>query len=248
MKLAIIQMPDIAAKKIVAESMLIKMFSIADGIFSMPPSMSPIFMKMDLKSAFSGAMFPFIIIFLFMDVFDTMGTAVAVSEQAGYIKDNKLPGIRKIFLCDSAGTLAGAMFGTSTVTSYVESCAGIENGGRTGLTSVAVSVLFILALFFTPIVKMIGSYPVITAPSLVIVGAMMIQNIKKIQWNDFSELFPAFLAMIGIPLSYSIADGLALGFIFYPVIKLFGGKAKEVPIIMYALGLVFIMYFILFRA
>jgi len=177
LKMIFVEINAFSTNKIIAESMLMKWFVIADSIFSAPPSLGPLFLKMDLKAALSAAMFPMIIIFLFMDIFDTMGTVVGVSEQAGFIKDNKLPRIKRVFMADAVGTLVGAVFGTSTVTSYIESCAGIEHGGRTGLTAVTVSLLFIIALFFTPIIKMVGSYPVITAPSLVIVGSLMIRNI-----------------------------------------------------------------------
>jgi AGZA family xanthine/uracil permease-like MFS transporter len=193
-------------------------------------------------------MIPIIIIFLFMDVFDTIGTLIGVSEQAGFIKDNRLPRVKRAMLSDAVGTVAGACMGTSTVTSFVESVAGVEQGGRTGLTALTTSMLFLLALFFSPIIKMVGSFSVITAPALVVVGAMMIQNVKKIDWADYSESVPAFLTMIGIPLTYSIADGLALGFISYPIIKLFGGRGREVGWIMYLLCVVLILYFVLIRA
>ena len=123
-------------------------------------------------------------------------------------------------------SLLGAVLGTSPVTAYIESSAGIQAGGRSGLTAVVVGVLFLLALFFSPLIAMVGSYPPITAPALVMVGAMMIRNVTKIDWNDATESVPAFLTMIGIPLSYSIADGLALGFISFPIIKLLSGRGR----------------------
>jgi AGZA family xanthine/uracil permease-like MFS transporter len=151
-------------------------------------------------------------------------------------------------ISDAIGTVAGAALGTSTVTSFIESAAGVEQGGRTGLTGVVVAGLFLLTLFFSPLIAMVGSYPPITAPALVFVGAMMIQNIAKINWPDFTESFPAFLTLIGIPLSYSIADGLALGFISYPLIKLFSGRGREIGWLVYVLAAVLLVYFIFVRS
>ncbi len=229
-------------------SKLAAQFTLADGIFSMPPSITPTMFKMDLAGAFSLSMIPFIIIFLFMDVFDTIGTLIGVSEQAGFIKNNKLPRAREAMLSDAVGTVSGACLGTSTVTSFIESAAGVEQGGRTGLTGITVAVLFILALFFSPLVMMISSYAVITAPALVIVGAMMMKNVTRIEWSDYSESIPAFLMITGIPLSYSIADGLTLGFVIYPFIKLFSGKGRQVGLFMYGLAIVLAAYFIFIRA
>jgi AGZA family xanthine/uracil permease-like MFS transporter len=134
------------------------------------------------------------------------------------------------------------------VTSFVESAAGVEQGGRTGLTGLVVAALFLLALFFSPLIAMVGSYPPITAPALVIVGAMMAQNTARIDWKDYTESTPAFLVMIGIPLSYSIADGLALGFISYPIIKLFSGKGRQIGWLTYVLAVVVVSYFVFVRS
>jgi AGZA family xanthine/uracil permease-like MFS transporter len=183
-----------------------------------------------------------------MLVFDAIGTLIGVCEQAGFIKDNKLPRAKQAMLSDAIGTVAGAALGTSTVTSFIESAAGVQQGGRTGLTGLVVALFFLLALFFNPLVAMVGSYPPITAPALVIVGAMMIQNVAKIDWQDYSESFPAFLTLIGIPLSYSIADGLALGFISYPMIKLFSGRGRQVGWLTYGLAIVLIVYFVFIRS
>ncbi len=232
----------------IATSNLMTQFSLTARIFSAPPSLSPTFFKMDLAGALSFTMIPFIIIFLIMDVFDTLGTLIGVSEQAGFMKDGELPRANKALLSDAVGTVSGACLGTSTVTSFIESAAGVEQGGRTGLTSLTTALLFLLALFFSPIVTMIGSYTVITAPALIIVGAMMLKNVSKIDWFDYSESIPSFLTLIGIPLTYSISDGLALGFISYPIIKLFSGKAKEVSWLMYVISMILILYFIFIRA
>lgn len=214
---------------------------------SLPPSLGPTFLKMDLAQAVSLAMWPFVIIFLFMDVFDTVGTLVGVGEQGGFIRDNKLPRARQAMLADQSGTLVGACLGTSTTTSYIESAAGVEAGGRTGLTGLVVAGLFLLALFLSPIVGVVGSYPPATAAALVIVGSLMIQNMRKIEWADYSEAIPAFLIMIGIPLTYSISDGLAVGFISYPVIKLAGGKGKSIHWFVYLMAAVLLLYFLLIR-
>lgn len=232
----------------VAESGLIKDFQVADSVLSAPPSLAPTLFKMDLRLAFTWTMAPFIVIFLFMDLFDTLGTLIGVSEQAGFIKDGKLPRARQALTSDAVGTVAGAVLGTSTVTSFIESAAGVEQGGRTGLTAVVVAVLFLLALFFSPLIAMVGSYPPITAGALVIVGSMMIRNVLKIDWSNYAESLPAFLVMIGIPLSYSIADGLALGFITYPVVKVLAGQGREVKWLMVVMAVVLLAYFVLVRA
>ncbi len=231
-----------------SDSRLVKEFVLSSGIFSLPPSLEPTMFKMDLAGALSLSMIPFIIIFLFMDLFDTIGTLIGVSEQAGLIKDNKLPRAGRAFLSDAIGTVAGACTGTTTVTSFIESAAGVEQGGRTGLTSVTVSIFFLLALFLSPLITMIGSYTTITAPALIVVGSMMIKNVLKIQWDDFSESIPAFLIIAGIPLTYSIADGLTMGFVSYPFIKLLSGKGKDVSWFMYLLAILLILYFIYIRS
>jgi AGZA family xanthine/uracil permease-like MFS transporter len=232
----------------ITDSMLMKRFELAKGFIAAPPSLAPTFLKMDLAHALSPKMLPFVFVFLFMLVFDAIGTLIGVCEQAGFIKDNRLPRARQAMLSDAVGTVAGAALGTSTVTSFIESAAGVEQGGRTGLTGLVVAALFLLALFFSPLIAMVGSYPPITAPALVIVGAMMMQNVRKIEWQDYSESIPAFLTLIGIPLSYSIADGLALGFISYPIIKLFSDKGREVGWLTYVLAVILVAYFILVRS
>jgi len=231
----------------VAKSLIMTHFVMAERIFAMPPSAAPVFMKMDLAGALSAAMAPFIIIFLFMAVFDTMGTLIGVAEQAGLMKDNKLPRAGRALMADAIGTAAGACLGNSTVVCYVESAAGIEQGGRTGLTGLVAAALFLGALFFGPVIKMVGSYAPITAPALVIVGFMMIQNIRKLDWGDYTEAIPAFLTAIGIPLTYSVADGLAIGFIAYPCIKLVSGRGRELKWPMALIALALLLYFILVR-
>jgi len=251
MTLVIPELPEsIAGHKSVTSSELMTQFDVskARSVVSAPPSLAPTAFQMDLIHALTPVMIPYIILFLFMDVFDTLGTLIGVSERAGLIKDNKLPRAGRAMFADAVGTVAGAALGTSTVTSYIESAAGVEAGGRTGLTAVVVAAGFLLALFFSPVIAMVGSYSAITAPALVIVGAMMILNVTRIDWNDYSEAIPAFLTIAGIPLCYNIGDGLALGFVAYALVKLLSGKGRQVGWIMYSLAAVLVLYFIFVRA
>ena len=218
------------------------------GVVGLPQIHTSSLFRLDLATALNPRFLPFVVVLLFMNVFDTVGTVIGVSEQAGLIRDGKLPRAERVLVVDAAGTVAGACLGTSTIVTFIESAAGVAAGGRTGLTSVVTGTLFFLALLVSPLVGMIGSYLPITAPALVIVGAMMIQNARKIEWEDSSEGIPAFLTMIGIPLSYSIADGLALGFISYPLLKLFSGRARGVGVTSYVMAALLAAYFVLIRA
>jgi len=190
---------------------------------------------------------PFVIIFLFMNVFDTVGTLIGVSEQAGFLVDNKLPRARQALVSDAVATVAGACMGTSTVTSYIESAVGVATGARTGLTSVVTGMLFLVALFFTPIARMVGGYPAITAPALVLVGSMMVRTIEKVEWDDPTESLPSFLIVLGIPLFFNISDGLAIGFIAYPVIKVLSGRSREVSAVVYLIAILFIARYLFLR-
>ena len=239
--------PAVAKSSLVAKSMLMTQFAIAGKVVSPPPSLAPTLLKMDLVHALCWPMIPFIMIFLFMVLFDTLGTLIGVCQQAGLIRDNRLERARQALVSDAVGTVAGAALGTSTVTSFVESAAGVEQGGRTGLTALCVAVMFLLALFFSPVIAMVGSYPPITAPALVIVGSMMMRNVAKVDWGNYAESMPAFLIMIGIPLAFSIADGLAVGFIAYPIVKLCAGQGREVKWLMYLMAAVLLAYFLLLR-
>ncbi len=176
-----------------------------------------------------------------------MGTLIGVGEQAGFLVDNRLPRAREVFLADAAGTVIGACCGTSTVTSFIESSAGVEQGGRTGLVGVVVAALFLLSLFFSPLAKMIGSYAPITAPALVVVGFMMMKSLRGIEWSDASESLPAFLIFLGIPLTYSIADGIALGFLAYTAIKLLSGRARSLNPVLAATSGLLLLYFLAIR-
>jgi AGZA family xanthine/uracil permease-like MFS transporter len=223
-------------------------FAIADSIVALPPSISPTFFKMDIAGALSLAMLPYVLVLLLMDFFDTLGTLVGVTEGADLVEKGAFPHPERAFVSDAVGTVAGAAMGTSTVTSFIESAAGVEQGARTGLAGLTTAALFLLALFFAPIVAMVGSYPPLTAPALVLVGATMLRSVKRIEWKDTTEAFPAFLILIGIPLSYSISDGLALGFIAYPVLKLVSGRARELRWPMTASAVVLLLYLVFLRS
>ncbi len=239
--------PAVAESSLVKNSMLMNQFAMTGKVVSPPPSLAPTLLKMDLIGALRWPMIPFILIFLFMVLFDTLGTLIGVCQQAGLIRDNRLERARQALVSDAVGTVAGAALGTSTVTSFVESAAGVEHGGRTGLTALCVAGLFLAALFFSPLIAMVGSYPPITAPALVIVGSMMMRNVTKVDWGNYAEALPSFLIMIGIPLAYSIADGLAVGFIAYPIVKLCAGQGREVKWLMYLMSAVLLAYFLLLR-
>ncbi|HKL12351.1 MAG TPA: NCS2 family permease [Halanaerobiales bacterium] len=216
-----------------------------NGIFAMPKmaDWNQVLFQLDIASALRLSMVGVLLSFLFVDLFDTAGTLVGVSKQAGYIdEDGNLPKASNALLADAIGTTGGALFGTSTVTTYIESAAGVAEGGRTGLTGVVTAILFFLALFFRPLIGLVPGAA--TAPALVIVGTMMMTNVSDLDWDDFTEVLPAFIAMIAMPLTYSISNGIALGFIIYPLIKLFTGRGKEVNTLVYVLGAVFIAYFL----
>jgi AGZA family xanthine/uracil permease-like MFS transporter len=249
LKITLPHMPaGISTARDVNESMLATRFEFATAIIAPPPSLAPTFLKMDVVHALTPTMLPFVFVFLFMLTFDAIGTLIGVCEQAGFMRDNKLPRAKQAMVSDAIGTVAGAALGTSTVTSFIESAAGVEAGGRTGLTGLVVAALFLIALFFSPLIAMIGAYPPITAPALTIVGAMMMQNVAKIEWKDYTESIPAFLIIVGIPFSYSIADGLALGFISYAVVKAFSGRGREISWLTYLLAIVLVLYFVFVRS
>ena len=240
--------PELASRPLIAGSALVNRFEIATAIVAPPPSLQPTLLAMDVRGALTLTMLPIVAIFLFMVFFDTVGTLVGVAQQAGLMRDGRLPRARQAFVSDAVGTVAGACLGTSTVTSYIESATGVEQGGRTGLTALTVAMLFLAALFFSPLVAMLGGYAPVTAPALVIVGGMMLGNVRHIDWDDYTELLPSFLVLVGIPLSYSIADGLALGFIAYPLLKLLGGRLREVSGVSWLLGALLLGYFVFVRS
>lgn len=200
---------------------------------------------LDPSVMFSGSMMIVIFTFLFVDFFDTAGTLVGVASQAGLMKNNQLPRAGRALAADAIATVSGAVMGTSTTTSYIESTAGVAAGGRTGFASVVTAGLFFLALFFSPLLGVITS--AVTAPALILVGVLMATNLSKIEWNKIEHAVPSFLTIIMMPLTFSIATGIALGFILYPLTKLVKGEGKDVHPIMYFLFFVFLAYFIWLR-
>ena len=213
------------------------------GVVSAPPSIEPIFCQFEWSQILSWKMLGVVITFLFIDMFDTIGTVVGVSVKSGMVdKDGKVEGIGKMLMADSVATIAGACFGTSTTTTYIESAAGVAEGGRTGLTSFTVAILFVLALFFSPIFLAIPSAA--TGPVLVIVGVMMMSPVVNIDWEDYSEAIPALITMLLMPLAYSISEGILLGIISYVVINLVGGKVKKLNPTICVLAVLFICKYI----
>ncbi len=228
------------------------------GVFAAPPSLSPTLFKLDIMGAINLGVLSVIFVFFFLDLFDTIGTLIGVSEKAGFIdEEGNLPRARRALLSDATATVLGALLGTSTVTSYIESATGVAEGGRTGLSNVVTAILFILALFTYPLVKMIGGgyqvsegvvmYPAI-APALIIVGSLMLSGVKKIDWEDVTEAIPAFLTIIIMPITVSITEGIAMGFISYAALKLVSGKGKEVHWLLYIFAVLFVLRYIFLNA
>ena len=223
------------------------------GIASAPPSIAPTLLQLDLVGALRPDMVAVVFVFFFLALFDSVGTLVGVAEQAGLMRDGTLPRARGALMADAAGTVVGAGLGTSTVTAYIESAAGVAAGGRTGLSAVVVAALFLAALFFSPLVSMIGGgyqtaagttlYPVV-APALILVGTMMMKGVRLIAWEDATESIPAFLTIIIMPLTVSITDGIAFGFISYAVLKTVAGRAGEAHWLVYLFAVLFVVRYI----
>ncbi|KHF38463.1 NCS2 family permease [Halalkalibacter okhensis] len=216
-----------------------------EAIVGSVPSLAPTFgqaFALDWSTVFTWQLLVVILTFLFVDFFDTAGTLYAVANQAGFVKDNKLPRAGKALLADSSATSIGAILGTSTTTAYIESASGVAAGGRTGFTSVVTAGLFLVALFFSPLLAVVTEQ--VTAAALIIVGILMASSLGLIDWKKFEIAVPAFVTVIAMPLTYSIATGIAMGFILYPITMVAKGKAKEVHPIMYVLFFVFLGYFI----
>ncbi|HPP29449.1 MAG TPA: NCS2 family permease [bacterium] len=219
------------------------------GIAGKIPSITPTFMQLDIVGAIKYGIFTVIFVFLFMDVFDTVGTVIGIGQAGGFMKDGKLPRANRVLFSDAVGTVVGAMLGTSTVTSYIESAAGVSSGAKTGFASVITAICFLFALFFYPFVRMIGTgipgeggitlYPV-TAPALIIIGSLIMTTVRKIKWEDHTESIPAFLTLLGIPLTYNIGDGMALGFISYVFLKICSGKHRELKWVLITIAILFI--------
>ncbi|MBP8023678.1 MAG: NCS2 family permease [Bacteroidia bacterium] len=213
------------------------------GFASLPPSIEPIFFKFDFSQVFTFDMMIVVFTFLFVDIFDTLGTLVGVSRKANMLdKDGKVPNVKKAFMADAVGTTVGAMLGTSTVTTYVESAAGVSEGGRTGLTALVTALCFVAALFFAPLFIAIPGAA--TAPALILVGLFMLSPIKELDLSDYSESIPAFITILAMPLAYSIAEGITLGALSYVLINMLAGNFKKLSIPMYILAVLFVLKYI----
>ena len=224
------------------------------GVFSMPPSLAPTFMQLDLTSgfttpsgAFNVAMLSVVFAFLFVILFDTSGTLIAVADKAGMLdKQGRLPRLGKALMSDAVSTVAGSLLGTSSTTSYIESASGVAVGGRTGLTAVTVGALFLLALFLSPLAGMVPAYA--TAGALFYVAILMMSSLAKVDWDDLTEAAPVAVVTLMMPLSFSIAHGIELGFVSYAAIKLLSGRHKEVSISVWVLSVLFLAHIVLSHA
>src|SRR6202035_23881 len=211
------------------------------AIFAMPHPSST-FLQLDFRGASHLGLLEILFAFLFVDLFDNVGTLVGVCEQGGFIKDGKIPRVGRVLVADAVGTIFGSLTGTSTVTSYIESAAGVAAGARTGLSNVAVAGLFLVAMFFAPLATAIPAYA--TAPALILVGVLMAQSITHIRWQEFSEALPAFITMLVTPLTFSIATGLSFGVNSYTLVKAAAGKFKEINTLVWVLTVLFILRYV----
>ena len=215
-----------------------------DGVLSTPPSIEPIFCKFEWSQIFTGEMFVIVFTLLFVDLFDTIGTVIGVTTRAGMIDENgKIPHLKQAFMVDAIATTGGALMGTSTVTTYVESAAGVEEGGRSGLTAFVCGLCFLSAMFFAPLFLSIPSAA--TAPVLVLVGVMMMSSVVRIDFRDYTEAIPAFICIVMMPLCYSISDGIVLGMLSYVVLNLLGGNKKKLTVGMYILAAFLLLKFLI---
>ena len=216
---------------------------IPSGIISAPASVAPTLFKMDFSAIASLNFVVVVFAFLFVDIFDTLGTLIGCATKANMLdKEGKLPGIKGALMADAVGTTVGACLGTSTITTFVESSSGIAEGGRTGLTSIVSGLLFILALFFSPVFLAIPSFA--TAPALIVVGFFMMQSVAKINWSDMLEAIPAFICIFAMPFMYSISEGISFGVISFVVLNAVAGKAKKITPLMWVLAVLFILKYI----
>lgn len=212
------------------------------GLMAAPPSLEPIFFKFDFSQIFTLDMLIVLFTFLFVDMFDTVGTLVGVSSKANMLdKDGKIPRVKQALFADAIGTTVGSIFGTSTVTTYVESASGVAEGGKTGLTALSTAGMFLIALFLAPLFLMVPGAA--TAPALILVGSFMMSPILKINFNDYTESIPVFLTIIMMPLTYSIAEGIVFGMLAYVLLKALSGRIKEVSIVMWVLTVLFLLKF-----
>ncbi|HXU37303.1 MAG TPA: NCS2 family permease, partial [Blastocatellia bacterium] len=231
------------------------------AVMSLPPALTPTAFRLDIFAALKQNLIGVIFVFFFLDLFDTVGSLIGIAKQADLMKEGKLPRAGRALLADAIGTVGSALMGNTTMVSYVESASGVAVGGRTGLTALVVAALFLVALFFSPLVQVIsGGYPVheivsiqgqevartftlypVTSPALIVVGSFMMKSVRDIEWDDFTEALPAFLMIVVTPLTFSITDGIAFGFISYALLKLVTGRAKEAHWLIYVFALLFIV-------
>jgi len=212
------------------------------GIFSAPPSIAPTFLQLDIKAALSVGLLNVVLVFFLVELFDATGTLMGVAKRAGLLVPGKMERLNKSLLADSGAIFAGALLGTSSTTAYVESASGVQAGGRTGLTALTVAVLFLACLFIAPLAGVVPAYA--TAPALFFVACLMLRDLTELDWDDTTEVIPAAVTALVMPFTYSIANGLAFGFITYAVLKLFTGKAKDVHKMVWAIGGVFLFKFV----
>jgi AGZA family xanthine/uracil permease-like MFS transporter len=222
------------------------LLELPDRLVAAPSGLNETAMQMDIGGVFTNGLYSVIFTFLLITLFDTTGTMLGVAEQAGLLKEGKFPRSRGALLADAVGTTAGAALGTSPTSAYIESSAGVAAGGRTGLAAATTSLLLGLTLFFSPAAAVLASIPAITAPSLIIVGFLMISVVQKIDWKDFETAFAAFLIIVLMPLTYSIATGIGVGFMIYPILKAVRGKWKEVHPIFYLFAVLFFIQLFFF--
>jgi AGZA family xanthine/uracil permease-like MFS transporter len=226
------------------------------GLVSAPPSIAPTLMQLDVRAALTPALAPVILIFFFLALFDSVGTLVGVAGQAGLMRDGQLPRAKEALLADAVGTVAGATLGTSTVTAYIESATGVAAGGRTGLASLVTAAFLLLSLFFSPLVRMIGGgyqvaqgvvlYPVV-APALILVGTLMMREVRHIDWDDPVEAVPAFLTMVIMPLAVSITEGIAFGLVAAALLKVATGRGRELHWLIYVFAVLFVLRYAFLR-
>jgi AGZA family xanthine/uracil permease-like MFS transporter len=212
------------------------------GVFAPPPSIAPTFLQLDIKGALGVGVLNVVLVFFLVELFDATGTLMGVAKRAGLLVEGKMDRMNKALLADSGAIFAGSLLGTSSTTAYIESASGVQAGGRTGLTAVTVAALFLACLMISPLAGVVPAYA--TAPALLFVACLMLRELTELDWNETTEVVPAAVTALIMPLTYSIANGLAFGFITYAVLKLFTGKAREVHPMVWIIGGVFLFKFI----
>ena len=221
-------------------SYIFGLVTIPAKFFAFPTGLEKTAMQLDIKGVFDDGLFAIVFTFFLITLFDTTGTMLGVADKAGLMQDGKFKNAKTALFADALGSTLGGLLGSSPTSAYIESGAGVAAGGRTGFTAVVIALLFGVTLFFAPVAQMISAIPSVTAPALIITGFLMMEGLKHIDWTDITEGFPAFLVLILMPLTYSIAVAIGIGFIVYPLLKMFGKKANEVHPIMYVLQIIFL--------